>query len=133
MHELSKCQRVAKRGVWPTCTHNVIRTHVCISPAFIQVIRLFFFAFFFACASRKSVKAKVIGIIVIMRLSVGEQGGIGEQLTSCEESVKQGGGRERHQTESQNTLLSETPMQETSVKSVKDAPPLSRFSIYFKN
>lgn len=86
--------------------------------------------FFFACASRKSVKAKVIGIIVIMRLSVGEQGGIGEQLTSCEESVKQGGGRERHQTESQNTLLSETPMQETSVK---DAPPLSRFSIYFKN
>ena len=34
----------------------------------------------------------MIGIIVIMRLSVGEQGGIGEQLTSCEESVKQGGG-----------------------------------------
>ena len=93
MHELSKCQRVAERGVWPTCTHNVVLTHVYISPAFIQVMRLFFFFFFFfACASRKSVKAKVIGIIVIMRLSVGEQGGIGEQLTSCEESVKQGGG-----------------------------------------
>lgn len=46
----------------------------------------------------------MIGIIVIMRLSVGEQGGIGEQLTSCEESVKQGGGeREASDGESEHT------------------------------
>lgn len=48
-------------------------------------------------------KAKVIGIIVIMRLSVGEQGGIGEQLTSCEESVKRGGKREASDGESEHT------------------------------
>lgn len=59
-----------------------------------------------------------------MLLSLGEQGGITEQMTSCEESGKLGGGDSTEgggKKRSQNTLLSETPMQETSVK---DVPPL---------
>lgn len=69
-----------------------------------------------------------------MRAPLGEQVGIREQMTSCEETGKQRGEERgnRERKSSQNTLLSETPKQETSVKSVKDAPPLPRFSIYLK-
>ncbi len=53
-------------------------------------------------------------------------------MTSCEEIGKQRREERGNRESSQNALLSETPMQETSVKSVKDAPPLPRFSIYLK-
>ena len=70
-----------------------------------------------------------------MRLALGEQGGIREQMTSCEEIGRQRGERRkptRGRKRNQSTLLSETPKLETPVKSVKDAPPPPRFSIYLK-
>ena len=79
-------------------------------------------------------KAEAIGITIIMRLPLGEQGIIGDNVTSCEEIGKERGkervnrGRKRNQ----NMLLCETPFQESSVKFVKDALPLPRFPIYLK-
>lgn len=49
----------------------------------------------FSFTVRKEVKAKAVGIVVIMCLSFGEQGCIWEQMTSCEEIGKWRGERRR--------------------------------------